>query len=73
MPTAIEPNAIYRPAVAAVLVDQDRAKVDGACRTGALRAIDATPDSRRRHWKIRGQHLLDWFEAGMPAAPTDAA
>lgn len=57
---------IYTAAQATAKAQVARVKVDAACKSGALRAADATPDSSRRSWRILGEDLADWVRAGMP-------
>lgn len=43
-----------------------RATIDAACKSGALIAADAKPDSTKRAWRIDAEDLRDWLHAGMP-------
>lgn len=60
---------ILTAAEAATAAKVSRPKIDGACASGALKAADATPDSKRRSWRIIDDDLLDWVRRGMPATP----
>ena len=58
---------VYTAAQATDVAQVTRQKIDAACATGALKAADAKPDSRRRSWRILDHNLADWIERGMPA------
>ena len=69
MPTPIAPTAIYKPQEAADLVGLDRSRIDGACKSGALLAADATPKSSKRSWRILGSDLIEWVRRSFPDEP----
>ena len=59
----------YTPAEAAEVAQTSRERIDGACATGALVAVDDRPNSQRRRWRIEESDLLDWHRRGRPATP----
>lgn len=63
---------ILKPAQAASALQIDRARIDGACASGALEAVDLTPESQKRSWRIEEAALLDWYRRGCPAKPEPA-
>lgn len=66
---------IYTAAEAALVMQTTRAKIDAACESGALRAVDdKLPGSRstNRRWRIRESSLTDWDDAGRPILPERA-
>lgn len=58
---------VLTAAQAAEITKVARPKIDAACKSGALKAADATPESTRRSWRILDRNLADWVERGMPA------
>ena len=63
---------VYTAAEAAIVMRTQRVKIDAACQSGALRAVDQTPDSSRRSWRIRQDRLVEWDDAGQPVTPPDS-
>lgn len=57
---------VYTAREAAEVARCSRARVDGACSTGALAAHDLTPTSSRRSWRILAEDLREWIRAGYP-------
>lgn len=64
---------ILTAAEAAVRMKVARPIVDAACLSGALFAVDQTPQSTRRSWRIDTGALLDWHRAGRPINPKSTA
>ena len=65
---------VYTAAEAAVVMQTARWKIDGACATGALAAVDETPPTdkmpnRRRSWRILESDLIAWHRSGRPLTP----
>jgi hypothetical protein len=65
--------AVLTAAEAAVAMRCPRIKIDVACTSGALLAVDDTPDSTRRSWRILEADLIAWHRAGRPAVPDSPA
>lgn len=57
---------VYTAREAAEVARCSRARVDGACSTGALAAHDLTPNSSRRSWRILAEDLREWIRADYP-------
>lgn len=64
---------VYTAGEAAVVMKAQRLTIDAACASGALFAVDITPDSSRRSWRIDEGALLDWHRRGRPILPGGAA
>jgi hypothetical protein len=59
----------YTAAEAAIAIREKRLTIDAACLSGALFAVDRTPDSSRRSWVILEADLVAWHHAGRPINP----
>ncbi|MGC4154815.1 MAG: hypothetical protein QM628_17320 [Propionicimonas sp.] len=59
---------ILTPQQAAEWAKCDRGRIDGACTSGTLRAVDNRPESSKRQWRILFADLIDWHRRGRPAA-----
>lgn len=57
---------IYTAAEAAEAMKTARPKIDAACASGALVAVDETPKSTRRSWRILEDDLAQWHRSGRP-------
>lgn len=60
---------VFTAAEASRVARCQRPIVDGAAATGALKAADLTPDSKKRSWRIRAADLDDWIARGYPRTP----
>lgn len=65
---------VYTAAEAAEVAKTPRQRIDAACKSGALVAIDERPESSRRSWRIAESDLADWHRRGRPLikAPDDS-
>lgn len=62
---------VYKASEAALAAKVARARIDAACASGALVAIDLTPaPNTKRAWRILDEDLVDWIRRG---CPTDRA
>jgi hypothetical protein len=61
---------IYTAAEAADAMQAKRHEIDTACKSGALFAVDRTPESSRRSWRILEDDLRDWHRRGRPLVPS---
>lgn len=62
---------VYTAAEAARVMNAPRPQIDAACSSGALFAVDQTPTSTKRTWRILDDDLVIWHRAGRPLVPTD--
>lgn len=65
---------VYKAAEAAAAARVARARVDAACQSGALAAVDLTPKpNTKRAWRILASDLEDWIRRGYPTTKAAAA
>lgn len=64
---------VYSAADAARVMKAPRPLIDGACYTGALVAVDQTPNGKKRTYRILESDLIDWHHRGRPAIPEAGA
>ena len=57
----------YTAATAAVRMAEKRERIDAACKSGALFAVDVSKKPDVRHaWRIEEDDLIDWHRRGRP-------
>lgn len=66
---AVDSIRVYTAAEATAAMNTSRQKIDAACLSGALVAVDETPDSTRRSWRVLEADLIDWHHRGRPLVP----
>ena len=65
---------IYTATEAAEAMQTPREKIDAACASGALFAVnDKLTEKSRNRWRIHSESLLDWHRRGRPLVPERVA